>query len=179
MVACRYEEQFSIKEHKDLLEILAQIFIAFGGFSGVIAAFSTIRLSPGATVFRVRALVIVALFSLVASILPFLVVAFSTSEAVALRICAFLLGVGICGVGLWVGRQLSLLYSARLLDTQLYAAMLCIVAAPIVVGLFAVSGGLPYEMGAAIYLSGLFFGLVLCSYYFVMVIFAVEIRSRK
>jgi hypothetical protein len=166
-------------EHKDLLEIFAQIFIAFGGFSGVIAAFSTIRLSPEATVFRVRALVVVALFSLVASLLPFLVGAFQASELVALRFSAFFLGLGIFGIGLWVWRQLSSLYAARLLDTQIYAAMLCIVAAPIAVGLLAVSGGLVQEMAAAIYLSGLFLGLVLCSYYFVMVIFAVEMKTRK
>jgi len=166
-------------EYRDLLEIFAQVFIAFGGFSGVIAAFSTIRLSPEATAFRVRALVMVALFSLVASLLPFLVSAFNVSEVFALRISACFLGVGGFGVGMWVWRQLSSLYATRLLDTQIYAVMLCIVAVPIEVGVLAVAGGLVREIAAAIYLSGLFLGLVLCSYYFVMVIFAVEMKTRK
>jgi len=48
-------------EYSGLLETLAQLFIAFAGFAGIIAAFSTIRLSPEITVFRLRALIAVAL----------------------------------------------------------------------------------------------------------------------
>ena len=166
-------------DHWDLLQTLAQIFIAFAGFSGVVAAFSTIRLSPEATVFRVRALVMVALFSEVVSLLPFLVDAFKAPEAVALRISSFVAGIGMCAVGRWVWRQLLALYSAKLLDTQLYAVLLSIVAVPIVIGLFAVSAGLARDFAAAIYLSSLYLGLFICSYYFVMVIIAVEVKTRK
>ena len=171
--------QFAMMEYRGLLEILAQLFIAFAGFAGVIAAFSTIRLSPEATVFRVRALVAVALFALVVSLLPFLPVAFNTSEAVALRISAFLFGLGMCFIFLWLWRQLSPLYSAGVLNTQVLATLQSITCALITIGLFAVSAGLVVEMGPAIYLSGLFLGIVMCSFYFIMVILAVDIRTRK
>jgi hypothetical protein len=46
-------------------------------------------------------------------------------------------------------------------------------------GWFAVSAGLLAEFAQAIYLSGLFMGITMCSFYFVMVILAVEIRTRK
>ena len=166
-------------EFRELLHTLAQIFIAFAGFSGVVAAFSTIRLSPEATIFRVRALVVVALFSVVVSLLPFLVEAFKVSDAAALRISSFIVGIGMCGIGGWIWRQLSSLYSAQLLDTQVSAALLSTVAAPITIGLFAVSAGLALDFAAAIYLSCLFLGLLICSYYFVMVIVAVDVKMRK
>jgi len=166
-------------EYTDLLEIFAQIFIGFAGFSGVIAAFSTIRLAPEATAFRVRALVMVSLICLVGSFLPFLVAAFEVSEVVAIRISAFVLGLAILGSAIWIWRQLSSLYAAHSLDTQLYSAILFLGGAATIASLFAVSFGLTREISAAIYLSGLFYGLILCSYYFVMVIFAVEIKTRN
>ena len=166
-------------DHWDLLQTFAQIFIAFAGFSGVVAAFSTIRLSPEATVFRVRALVVVALFSEFVSLLPFFVDAFKASEAAALRISSFVVGIGMCVIGRWIWRQLSSLFSAKLLDTKSYAVMLSMVSTPIIIGLFAVSAGVAREFAAAIYLSSLYLGLIICSYYFVMVIIAVEVKTRK
>ncbi len=166
-------------EYRGLLEILAQIFIAFAGFAGVVAAFSTIRLSPEATVFRVRSLVAVALFALIASLLPFLPEAFGASEVAALRISAFLFGLGMCGIALWIWRQLSPLYKAGVLDTQIFATLEYIAAGLITIGLFAVSAGRFAELAPAIYLSGLFLGIVLCSFYFIMVILAVEMGTRK
>ena len=53
-----------------------------------------------------------------------------------------------------------------------------LVAGMIIPGLFAVSAGLVHQIGAAIYLSGLYFALALCSYYFVVVILSVEIKMR-
>jgi hypothetical protein len=166
-------------EHSDLLAILAQLFIAFAGFAGIVAAFSTIRLSPEATVFRLRALVAVALFALVISLLPFLLEAFHASAAATLRISAFLFGVGLCGITVWIWRQLGPIFAARVLDTQIFATLQSVAGALTIIGLFAVSAGLVVEMAPAIYLSGLFLGIVMCSYYFVMVILAVEIRTRK
>lgn len=165
-------------EHSGLLEILAQLFIAFAGFAGIIAAFSTIRLSPEATIFRLRALVVVALFAVVVSLLPFLPAAFNAGETASLRISAFLFGVGMCGLTLWIWRQLMPLYSSGVLDTQKYAVLQSAAAALITLGLFAVSAGLVVEMAAAVYLSGLFLGIVMCSFYFVMVVLAVDIRTR-
>jgi len=48
-------------EFAELVYVLAQIFVAFAGFAGVIAAFGSIRLSPDATAFRARFLVAIAL----------------------------------------------------------------------------------------------------------------------
>ena len=166
-------------DHPDLLQTLAQVFIAFAGFSGVVAAFSTIRLSPEATVFRVRALVVVALLCEIASLLPFLMITIAASETAALRISSFLVGAGMCVVGRWVWRQLSSLYSANLLDTKKYAVLLSMAAVPIAIGLFAVAAGMAREFAEAIYLSSLYLGLFICSYYFVMVIIAVEVKTRK
>jgi len=166
-------------QYSGLLEILAQLFIAFAGFAGIVAAFSTIRLSPVATVFRLRALVVVALFALGASLLPFLPEAFNVTETESLRICSFLFAVGTCGIALWIWRQLWPIYSAGVLDTQKFAALQSVAAALLAIALFAVSVGLVVEMGPAIYLSGLFLGIVMCSFYFVMVILAVEIKTRK
>ena len=148
-VDCPQERVCSMMEYSDLLAILAQLFVAFAGFAGIIAAFSTIRLSPEATVFRLRALVAVALFALVISLLPFLLEAFNTSE------------------------------TASLLDTQIFAALQSVAGALTIIGLFAVSAGVVIEMAPAIYLSGLFLGIVMCSFYFVMVVLAVEIRTSR
>lgn len=166
-------------EYRELLEILAQVFIAFAGFAGVIAAFSTIRLSPEATAFRLRALVAVALFSLVVSLLPFLVGAFGASDVASVRISAFVAALGMSGFTVWVIRELLALYSARLLDTQVYAVLLIGVGVLAIFALFAVSVGLLEEKASAVYLCGLFINLVLCSYYFIMVIFAVEMKTTK
>jgi hypothetical protein len=178
-VACPNKEQFAMMEYRGLLETLAQLFVALAGFAGIVAAFSTIRISPEATVFRLRALVAVALFSLVVSLLPFLLESFSTSEAAALRISAFLFGLGTCGIFLWLLRQLLPLFSAHVLDTQIFATLQSIVVALITIGLFSVSAGLVVEMAPAIYLSGLFMGIIMCSFYFIMVILAVDIRTLK
>ena len=166
-------------EYRYLLEILSQVFIAFAGFAGVIAAFSTIRLSPEATIFRVRALVAVALFSLVASLLPLILGAFNISEVANVRISALVFGLGMSGIVLWAGRRLLSLYSARLLDTQIYAVVLFSIGAFAILALIVVSGGLLREIAGAVYMSGLFLNLVLCSYYFIMVIFAVELKTTK
>jgi hypothetical protein len=171
-----------LAEHSELLTIFAQLFIAFAGFSGVVAAFSTIRLSPEVTIFRVRALVVVALLSLTVSLLPFLAEAFGASDLAALRICSLVFALAMCGFVLWGWPRLSSLISAGLLGRKLYALVLPLMLLPaalIVLGLVAVSGGLVRDVGAAIYLSGLYFALVLCSYYFVVVILAVEIKTRK
>jgi len=166
-------------EYSELLGILAQLFIAFAGFAGIVAAFSTIRLSPEATVFRLRALVAVALFAMVVSLLPFLLDAFNASEDASIRISAFLFGVGLCAITVWIWRQLRPIFAAGVLDTQTFAALQSAAGALTIVGLFAVSAGLVVEFAPAIYLSGLFLGIVMCSYYFVMVVLAVEIRTRK
>lgn len=178
-VDCPQERVCSMMEYSDLLAILAQLFVAIAGFAGIIAAFSTIRLSPEATVFRLRALVAVALFALVISLLPFLLEAFDTSETASLRISAFVFGVGLCGITVWIWRQLRPLYAAGVLDTQIFAALQSVAGALTIIGLFAVSAGVVIEMAPAIYLSGLFLGIVMCSFYFVMVVLAVEIRTSR
>lgn len=112
-------------------------------------------------------------------LLPFVPQAFGASESVALRISACLFGLGMCGIAAWIWRQLSPLYSARVLDTQTFATLQHIAAALLTIGLFAIPAGQLTDFGPAIYLSGLFLGMVLCSYYFIMVILAVEMGTRK
>ena len=68
-----------------------------------------------------------------------------------------------------------------LLEPKVYifaSSIMFLVAGMIIPGLFAVSAGLVHQIGAAIYLSGLYFALALCSYYFVVVILSVEIKMR-
>jgi len=181
-VANANRERYTLAKYSGLLEIFAQLFIAFAGFSGVVAAFSTIRLSPEVTVYRLRALVVVALLSLVVTLLPFLGAAFGAPDQAALRISAFVFGLAMCGFILWSWPQLSSLYSAGFLNTKFYvivAFVMFLAAALIVIGLFGVSGGLLREVSEAIYLSGLYFALILCSYYFVEVILSVEIKTRE
>ena len=116
-------------EYKSLLQIFAQVFIAFAGFAGVIAAFSTIRLSPEVTAFRVRSLVAVALFSLFAALLPFLPEEFGASGTNAIRIASAPVAVGIVGLSIWIWRQSIPLYKAGILDTQIYAILEYTIAA--------------------------------------------------
>jgi len=95
------------------------------------------------------------------------------------RISAFVAALGMSGFTVWVIRELLALYSARLLDTQVYAVFLIGVGVLAIFALFAVSVGLLEEKASAVYLCGLFINLVLCSYYFIMVIFAVEMKTTK
>jgi len=166
-------------EFTSLLQILAQVFIAFAGFAGVVAAFSTIRLSPEVTAFRVRSLVAVALFAMVAALLPFLFEEFGASGTDALRIAGVPVAVGIIGLSIWIWRQSLPLYKAGVLHTQAFAIAEYVIAAMLAAAILAVSAGLLADLAAAIYLTTLFFGLALCSYYFILVILAVDLQSRK
>jgi len=165
-------------EYSSLLQVFAQVFIAFAGFAGVIAAFSSIRLSPEVTTFRVRSLVAVALFALFAALFPFLPPAFGASEYNTMRIAAIPVAIAMVGISYWIWRQSLPLYRAGVLDTRRFALLEYVIAATFATVFVAVAAGRLVELAPAIYLAALFFGLALCCYYFVLVILAVELRSK-
>ena len=162
-------------EHADLLQTIAQIAIAFAGFAGVVAAFSTFRLAPEATAYRVRLMVAVALLTLLASLLPFIPVAFGISEDAALRISAFFFGLGTIAVAVWAWGGLRPLYQAGLLNTQVITTVWYTIGAVLIIGLMTVAAGGIATLGPAIYLGGLFFGIILCCFYFFMLMLAIEL----
>jgi hypothetical protein len=168
-----------LTEQADLLLTIAEIAIALAGFAGVVAAFSTFRLAPEATVFRVRLMVAEALMVLVAALLPIVIVKFGVSESTALRISAFLMGLGVTGVAVWAWIGLRPLYQAGLLKTQVITTVWYTIGVALAIGLFSVAAGYMVVIAPAIYLSGLFFGIVLCCFYFIMLILAADLGKHK
>jgi hypothetical protein len=162
-------------EHADLLRTIAQISIAFAGFSGVIAAFGRFHLAPEATVFRVRMMVVAALVTLLYSLLPFLPTALGLSESYSWRISAALMGIGLVAVYARTWTRLKLLFRAGLLDTQKHAIVVYSIGAILIVALFASATAPVAPYAPAVYVTGIFFGLAMSSYYFIMLMFAVEI----
>ena len=166
-------------EQADLLLTIAEIAIALAGFAGVVAAFGTFRLAPEATAFRVRLMVTEAVMVLVAALLPFVIATFGVSESTALRISAFLLGLGMIGVAVWAWVGLRPLYQAGLLKTQVITTVWYTIGAALAIGLLSVAAGRMVVIAPAIYLSGLFFGIVLCCFYFIMLILAADLGQHK
>jgi len=167
----------SMREHSDLLLTIAEISIAFAGFASVVAAFSRFRLEAEAAIFRVRLMVIVSLSTLLFALLPLLPPKFGASEAASWQISAMIIAVIIIALSLWAWRRLKPLYSIGLIHTQKITAVWYTCTAILIAGLIASAVGLLAELAPAIYLSTLFFGLVLCSFYFIMLIAAVSLRD--
>jgi hypothetical protein len=165
-------------QHSDLLLTLAQIFIAFAGFAGVVAAFSHFRLAPEATAYRVRLMVAVALLMLLGSLLPLVFEATGMSAEGVTRLSASFLASGGIAIGLWAWQRLRPLYRAGLLNTQLITTVWYATTAMLVLGLFGVGAGFSQALAPAMYLGALFFGIVLCSYYFFMLMLAIELGKR-
>jgi len=165
-------------DQAELLQTIAQISIAFAGFAGVVAAFSKFRLAPEAAIFRVRLMVVVALVTLLFSLFPFLPPKFGLSASASWRLSAFLLGIIIFSLSLWSWSDLRPLYQAGLLKTQKITAAWYLFSALLIVALFLSASGLINSIAPAIYLTGLFFGLALCSFYFVMLMIDVELEKK-
>lgn len=165
-------------DEADLLQTIAQIAIAFAGFAGVVAAFSKFQLAPEAAIFRVRLMVVIALAVLLFSLFPFLPPKFGLSESATWRLSASLLGIVVLIVAFWSWRRLKPLYQAGLLRTQKITVLWYSAGALLVVGLFGSAAGLFGSLAAAIYIAGLFFSLVLCSFYFIMLMIAVELEKE-
>lgn len=162
-------------DHATLLVAIAQIAIAFAGFSGVIAAFSKFRLHQDVTVFRVRLMVGAGLSALLYSLLPFLPAAFGAGEALSWRISS-----GVMALGGFIFPFLALkparrLYKAGLIRTQPFSIFTNIGSTILTLSLTAVAAGFLSKYAAAIYLTALFFTLILCAFYFLMQMFAIEL----
>lgn len=162
-------------EHADLLRTIAQISIAFAGFAGVIAAFGRFHIAPEVTVFRVRMMVGIALVTLLYSLLPFLPTAFGLSESYSWRISAALFGIGLVAMYARTWTRLKPLFRAGLLDTQKHAIVVYLIGATLIVALLASATARVAPYAPALYVTGLFFGLAMSSYYFIMLMIAVEL----
>jgi len=86
---------------------------------------------------------------------------------------------GVIQIAVWNLRQAIPLFRSGELDTQVFTVINHLIAAILLVALLAVSAGFLGEFAPAVYLSGLYFLLVLCSYFFIMVILAVDMRTGK
>jgi len=167
-----------MKENAELLTNIAQVAIAFAGFAGVVAAFSTFRLAPEATAFRIRMLVAVALLVLVASLAPTIVAAFGISDHAVTRICALFFAVGAVSIAVGMWFPLRRLYREGLLKTQAITIIWYTITAALIVVLLIVAAGGFAGLATAWYLTALFFGLVLCCFYFITTMFAIELGKR-
>jgi len=163
---------------EDLYQIFAELSVAFAGFAGVVGAFSKFRVVPEAVALRVRFLVAIALGVLVGSILPFVLIALGITEHVAIRVSAFIIGICTTSVGVWAWRGLRPLQRAGLIHTQAVTALMYVVACPVIVGYFVVAAGGLVPQAAAIYLGGMFFGIVSCCWLFLLLIFTIDIGKR-
>lgn len=165
-------------ETSELLLTIAQISIGFAGFAGVVAAFSRFRLAPEAAIYRVRLMVQVALITLLLSLLPFLPVQFGLSSTDSWRLSALVAGLGIVPISITSWIRVRPLFRAGLLRSQFITTVWYVITVVLAIGLFAAAIGPFAEFAAAVYITMVYFGLVLCSYYFVMLMIAVELEKR-
>ena len=165
--------------HFDYLQLFAQLYIAIAGFAGIIAAFGTFNIAPEVITFRVRFLVTVALFGLIMSLLPAFPSLYGAPETDALRISSLLFAMGFFGIVIATWRILSPLYKTGLIHTQMFSAVLYFFAFCEAIALIVVAAGLLPQFAWGIYLSGLLYGLVLCSNYFVMMMFSADIGKGR
>jgi hypothetical protein len=162
-------------DHAGLLLAIAQISIAFAGFSGVIAAFSKFRLHQDVTVFRVRLMVGASLSGLLFSLLPFVPMQYGASETASWRIAAgFMAATGFVFPFVALGRARKL-YKAGLIRTQAFSAFTNVGSTIITLSLAAVALGFLKQYAAAIYVTALYFTLILCSFYFLMQMLAIDL----
>jgi len=160
------------------LAIYAQLGVGFAGFAGVIGAYSRFRIHVEATVFRVRAMVALALLEVMFSLLPHLIAGFGASEAVTWRISAGLLATGGAAAVLIMAPQARLLYRVgRLMRNAAY--VLCVVAALLIAPLYATAAGFAPGYARACYFAFLFFGMIVCAYHFFMVMVAVRLDASE
>ena len=164
---------------KDLYLIFAELSVAFAGFVGIVAAFSTFHAPREVVALRVRFLVVVAMSVLIGSILPFVLIALGTAEHAAIRVSALAVGVGIALICVWSWRIFGPLQRAGLVKTQVASSLLYTVSGAVIFGYSIVVAGRLADQAAAIYLGGLFFGIIMCCWYFILLMFAIDIGKRS
>jgi hypothetical protein len=160
------------------LAIYAQLGVGFAGFAGVIGAFSKFRIHIEATVFRVRAMVALALMEVLFSLLPMLVAGFGVADETAWRICAALLATaGLAALAVMAPQARRLYQLGRLLRTAAY--VLCAACAMLIAPLYATGFGFAPGFAVSCYFAFLFFGMVVCAYHFFMVMVAVRLDESE
>jgi hypothetical protein len=162
----------------EFYEIFAEISVAFAGFAGVVGAFSKFRVVPEAIALRVRFLVSVALTVLIGSILPPVLLALQISDTVTIRVSALFLDLCITLLAVYAWRELRPLQRAGLIRTQFITAVLYAIGIPFIFALAVVAAGGWAAHAAQIYLAALAAGLVSCCWYFIQLMFTVDIGRR-
>ncbi len=162
-----------------LLLGFTQLGVGFAGFAGVIGAFSQLRVHPQATVFRIRALVAVGLSEVIFPLTPNVLAAFGVHEPTIWRITAGVFAVVFTGLLAVLARGVQQLYRNGFLHTQIATWILEGCAAALIVGLYGAALGplAPFAQGLCI--AMMFFGMVLASYYFMMLIIAVRLDDHE
>jgi hypothetical protein len=160
------------------LAIYAQLGVGFAGFAGVIGAFSRFRIHIEATVFRVRAMVALALMEVLFSLLPMLVAGFGVADEIAWRISAGVLATAGLIAMLIMAPQARRLYQiGRLMRTAAY--VLCVVCALLIAPLYLGAFGVAPLSAMSAYFAFLFFGMIVCAYHFFMVMVAVRLDESE
>ncbi len=123
-------------DHGDILLTLAEVFVAFAGFSGVVAVFG--RRDPGAWSFAERfrffSLVVTSLSSLLLCIVPFGLLALNVAEASVWRSLSALFVLYNIVVGfLFIRRFLATSASERAEFTPIVMPVAFAILAPILV----------------------------------------------
>lgn len=163
---------------KDFYQIFAELSVALAGFAGVVGAFSKFRVVAEAITLRVRFLVTVALTVLIGSLLPPVLTTLRVSEIITIRVSAFILAICISLVAVWGWRKLRPLQRAGLIRTQIGTAIMYAIGCPFIIALLIVAAGGLAIHAAKIYLGALFMGIVSCCWYFILLIFSIDIGQR-
>ena len=77
----------------------------------------------------------------------------------------------------WILRGVRPLYAAGILHTQRFTAVMSVVFGTAIAGLLIGAFGPWPEFAAGMYVGTLFLGLFMCSYYFFMLISAIQLEQ--
>lgn len=158
------------------LQIYADLFVAFAGFSAVVAALGRGNIEQWSDVDRnrMRGLILVSLMGVLLSVLPVNLHAFGLSAAFVWRIiCA----ICLAGVGAVYLRMLFWMQRAHAFEAEGFSRFffysLSALALPVLMMEALAAAGFWPGKAAAIFLSGLTVILALCSGMFVLLLRAV------
>ena len=157
----------------DILTILAEVFIAFAGFTGIVATLG--QRSEGkwrpVDVIRFRALVEASLAGLVLCVLPFGFHQFAVAEAITWGVCSAMLAVYVVTFILKVVRNQIKLRATEDPDFVPGVRLILILLSGLVVPIQLLNAaGVGLEHTFSGFLVGLIYLLVLCSSMFVLLL---------
>jgi hypothetical protein len=148
------------------------------GFAGVIGAFSQFRMHAEATAFRVRSMVSLAIGEMIFALLPIVLANFGISPGLLWGIAGVLLAVFASALMSYLGRSARRLYARGHLLRR--AAQLMVVFGlaaliPLWLALLGI-GGLEV---VPCYFALLFYGMAVCGYHFILLIYAVRLDGGE